>query len=679
MTAIQPAGGTIRETRDSARNVDADAGQFAEIADKAVDENSGKPGQIDSGAVARTAMSKDLQGPRQKSTAVGTSPGGASRSPGVKPAVHRNPATGSHIGGSNRDAPDLRDAALHLVRRHSNRLGRIDHDAVAREITSMAPARQQAMIQALFGHVITKPAPRERLRAALRQALVGHSDSATPPSSGTHRRDHRISHHRGHVGEATHKKARMHKAPRTTSAKPGHPVSIPRPRPPDLGPQEADRHSTQPPQTDLGTAPQSAPSAPGSHPNGPVVSPVIAVPSFSLVPAKSGVGWQPTLNAAKPGIVAFDYFAKAGWLLHPEWMVTGKIKYASDQAVRWANGNGTPATAGTVGALQRFASALTTPRKLTIDLGLNWVPHQATGGVSAEFSTVGLPTVRLFVAQTDPATLVDKTKTKIKLPRLLARVAVSGNFGERFQQWVGAKFAATEFELAGEAGAEIGEHARGYFTPTWKASGENMRGRVTPAATASGLATGTGFAGALMFGWAGYQLSDRFVTEGWTYRTPKEGVNQLVGGVTAAYGYAAIQKVVDNQVARLTTSGAGGSLARMAPVINSVRSAWTTAASTAAGRVAGAVFSRVGILGVVMPVIAAAKDIQDAHTNFQAGQKAEGWRSVERGAVRAGAALLGTVGVVAAATALGASLPVLAVIATGVGIGLLGDWVARQI
>jgi hypothetical protein len=85
--------------------------------------------------------------------------------------------------------------------------------------------------------------------------------------------------------------------------------------------------------------------------------------------------------------------------------------------------------------------------------------------------------------------------------------------------------------------------------------------------------------------------------------------------------------------------------------------------------------SKVGILGLVMPAMAAGQDIRDAYSHMTGGHPAEGWRSVER----AGAALLGTVGVVAAAGALGVSIPVLGVIAAGVGIGLLGDWVAKQI
>jgi hypothetical protein len=140
-----------------------------------------------------------------------------------------------------------------------------------------------------------------------------------------------------------------------------------------------------------------------------------------------------------------------------------------------------------------------------------------------------------------------------------------------------------------------------------------------------------------------------------------------------------VQTQADHALAALDSGAAGGQLAKMAPIVNSARSVWNAAASTAAGKVVGTVLSKIGILGIVMPVMAAGGDIRDAYTNMRNGQQAQGWRSVERAAVRGGAAFLGTVGVVAAAGALGVSVPVLGVIAAGVGISLLGDWVAKRI
>jgi hypothetical protein len=455
------------------------------------------------------------------------------------------------------------------------------------------------------------------------------------------------------------------------------PPPLPRPRPPVSGlPAPPAKSPTVPgpgpqvrgPTPNPGPRPQQPDgNSPQSAPGGQTHSPLL-VPAWSLVPVKSGFGLQPSYNATKSGVLAFEYFAKFGWPLGPDWLVTGKVKYASDQAIQ-RQGGGVP----------QFTAGLFRPRKLSVDIGLNSVSTQAAGGLSFEFSRLGLPSVSPFVSQTDPNTLVDKTKTKLKFPNLFKKVSATGSFWRRAGQWAQTKIATTEVELAFEGGKQFGDQIRGYLTPTWKSSIARLEAAVTPSKTPTGFAAGTGTVAGLAAGYLGYQFSDKFVTSDWTHPIAKEAANQFVGGVSAAYGYALAQKGADWAVGALDSGMASGSLARAAPVVNLARSVWNTGASTVAGKVVGTVFSRVGILGLVMPAMAAGQDIRDAYSNMQSGHQAEGWRSVERAGVRAGAALLGTVGVVAAAGALGVSIPVLGVIAAGVGIGLLGDWVARQI
>jgi hypothetical protein len=457
---------------------------------------------------------------------------------------------------------------------------------------------------------------------------------------------------------------------------------LPRPRPPVLGPPASPGESPTPPGLLPGPGPQvgGPPPNPGPGPQqgggnppqsgsgGQAHSPLM-LPAFSLVPAKSGVGLQPSYNASKSDVLAFEYFAKFGWPLGPDWLVTGKVKYASDQAIQRKGGGG----------MRGFAAGLFRPKKLSIDIGLNSVSTQASGGLSLEFTGLRLPSISPFVGQTDPNTLVDKTKTKIKFANLFKKVSATGGFWQRLGQWARTKIATTEAELAFEGGKQFGDHVRGYLTPTFKASIARIEAALTPSRTSTGFAAGTGTVGGLAAGYLGYQFSDKFLTSDWTHPIAKEAVNQFGGGVSAAYGYALAQKGADWAVGVLDSGTASGALARAAPIVNVARSVWNAGASTAAGKVVGTALSKVGILGLVMPAMAAGQDIRDAYGNMTSGHQAEGWRSAARAGVRAGAALLGTVGVVAAAGALGVSIPVLGVIAAGVGIGLLGDWVAKQI